>query len=566
MSAPGTPSGDSRAPYHGVPHPPPHHPARHPAAGHPDARQPDARQPDAQPARPADPPAPPTAAPDLLPAERGHVDSLDGLRAIASFIVVIFHVAAVTNMIHEASGAWQIIAHGDVGVPIFFALSGLLLYRPWVRWTLGVGPNPDTRAYLWRRALRILPAYWAVVVIAMFAFNPEQTRSAWSWTEWLTLIQVYDLDPWWKGTGPPGLGQMWSLSTELSFYLILPLLAIGLAWLARLGTDDPTRRAKRLLTGIILLAGTSFVWVAVVHDSANVFYYELWLPKWMGAFAVGMALSVLAVWARVEPDRPNGPVGRFCRTIAFMPGACWLVAVAAWGLVATPLGGPPYPNPPDTLQAEVKILLYMAIAAGLVAPAAFQPARSTLSGLLLGNPLMRFLGRISYGVFLWQFVVIHAWYELTDRPPFQRDFWLVLSVVLPATIVVATLGYYLIEKPAMLMKNWVGRRDARWSVMLPATGADSGDGTDAGGGAPDGAATAPSHRPGHDPSTGSPSPYGQDPYRPHHRDAHRSHRPPTWQGPWPEPPQTHRPGSPPGSWAERHPGRRPDDSPDTRRV
>jgi peptidoglycan/LPS O-acetylase OafA/YrhL len=413
-------------------------------------------------------PRTPPPAIDLLPAERGHVDSLDGLRAIASLVVLVFHVAAVTNMINDESGAWQIIAHGDVGVPIFFALSGLLLYRPWVRWALGVGATPRTGAYLWRRALRILPAYWAVVAIALLAFNDDRPRTAWAWTEWLTLIQVYDLDPWWKGTGPPGLGQMWSLSTELTFYLLLPVFGIGLAWLARLGGPRPGTRAKLLLFGIFLLAAMSFVWVAAVHSSADVFYYELWLPKWMSSFAVGMALSVLSVWARVEAQyEGGGPVGRFCRTIAFMPGACWLVAIAAWGLVATPLGGPPYPNPPDTLQAELKVLLYMTIAAGLVAPSAFQPARPTLAGALLGNPLMRFLGRISYGVFLWQFVVIHAWYEITGRPPFQHDFGLVLSVVLPGTIIVATLGYYIIEKPAMLMKDWVGGDRARRPAPLP---------------------------------------------------------------------------------------------------
>jgi peptidoglycan/LPS O-acetylase OafA/YrhL len=404
---------------------------------------------------------------DLLPAERGHLDSLDGLRAIAALVVLVFHVAAVTAMLDDESGPWQIIAHGDVGVPIFFALSGLLLYRPWVRWALGAGRTPDTRAYLWRRALRILPAYWAVVVVAMFAFNREQVGSSGAWTEWLALFQVYDLDPWWKGTGPEGLGQMWSLSTELTFYLLLPVIGFVLAGLARLGRPEVGRRAKRLLFGIALLAASSFIWVTAVHETDDVFYYELWLPKWMGSFAVGMALSVFAVWARLEPDRPNGPVGRFCRTIAFLPGACWLVAIAAWGLVATPLGGPAYPSPPDTLQALVKILLYMIIAAGIVAPSAFQPNRPTLAGALLGNPLMRYLGRISYGIFLWQFVVIHAWYELSGREPFKQDFWLVLAVVVPMTIAVSTVSYYVIEKPAMSMKDWVSKDAARWSVMLP---------------------------------------------------------------------------------------------------
>src|SRR4051812_14569134 len=108
---------------------------------------------------------------DMLPADRGHIDSLDGLRAIAAFVVVIFHVAYSTADLLTGSGAWRVVAHGDVAVPIFFALSGLLLYRPWARRTLVRGPAPKVRTYLWRRALRILPGYWAVVVVALVAFN-----------------------------------------------------------------------------------------------------------------------------------------------------------------------------------------------------------------------------------------------------------------------------------------------------------------------------------------------------------------------------------------------------------
>jgi peptidoglycan/LPS O-acetylase OafA/YrhL len=405
---------------------------------------------------------------DLLPAERGHIDSLDGLRALAAFVVVVFHVSFSTADLMTGSGVWRVVAHGDVGVPIFFALSGLLLYRPWARRTLAAGPpgwtaSPRVRTYLWHRALRILPAYWAVVVVALLAYNGSRAGSPDTWLQWLTMSQIYDFHPWWEGTGPHGLGQMWSLSAELSFYLLLPVIAGVLGWYARFGNPDIGIRARRLLIALGVLSLGSFVWIGFVHKAHNGYYYELWLPRSICWFAVGMALTVLSEWSRAEEGSPYGPIGRLCRTIAFMPGVCWLVALAAWGLVATPLAGPTYPGAPNVLQYEAKTFLYMVIAVGLVAPAAFQPGGRTITTAILGNPVMRFLGRISYGVFLWQFVVIYAWYELTDRPFWNHDFWAVLSVTVVGTVAVATACYYLIERPAQRLKSI----SSRWAVTLP---------------------------------------------------------------------------------------------------
>ena len=86
--------------------------------------------------------------------------------------------------------------------------------------------------YLRRRALRILPAYWAVVLIALPVLNPGAARHAWPWIQYLLLIQNYDSHPWWSGTGATGLAQAWSLVVEASFYLVLPLLAAALTWFA----------------------------------------------------------------------------------------------------------------------------------------------------------------------------------------------------------------------------------------------------------------------------------------------------------------------------------------------
>src|SRR3954469_14740045 len=91
-----------------------------------------------------------------LPAISGHQDALDGVRAVAALAVLVFHVGADTG--HTAKNdttAWLLSA-GAIGVPVFFTLSGLLLYRPWAASLLLDGHHhPRTGRYLWRRAVRI---------------------------------------------------------------------------------------------------------------------------------------------------------------------------------------------------------------------------------------------------------------------------------------------------------------------------------------------------------------------------------------------------------------------------
>src|SRR6266581_6700257 len=76
-----------------------------------------------------------------------------------------------TGYAFTGTPASWVVSRGDIGVPIFFTLSGLLLFRPWARAVLQGGQAPKAGPYLWRRALRILPVYWAVVLIALPTLN-----------------------------------------------------------------------------------------------------------------------------------------------------------------------------------------------------------------------------------------------------------------------------------------------------------------------------------------------------------------------------------------------------------
>src|SRR5216683_2305892 len=340
-----------------------------------------------------------------LPAISGHQNALDGLRVVAAFAVLATHVGGETAYAFQGTPASWVVSRGDVGVPIFFTLSGLLLYRPWARAALEGSASPRARPYLWRRGLRILPAYWAVVLIALPTMSAVHVRSAWPWLQYLFLMQNYDIHPWWSGTGAQGLGQMWSLVVEASFYLMLPVIAAILTWFACRGAGNlrgvsggakrrpptpaprgisggrPLRqqavnaRARRLLTGIALLGASSYAFTVVAFYPSPQPRLIATLPRLVTWFAPGMALAVVSVWARTESPR-DGQVSRFCRTVASSAGACWLIAILAFAIACTPMTGSELIAPPTLWQIEIKTALYSIIAAALVAPAAFQPGQA----------------------------------------------------------------------------------------------------------------------------------------------------------------------------------------------
>ena len=93
---------------------------------------------------------------------RPHFPCFEGLRALAAVMIVVHHAAATAGNIRAGVLATP-AAVMDSGVAIFFVISGFLIYRPFaVAHQAGVSTMP-TRSFLWRRVLRIVPAYWAAL-------------------------------------------------------------------------------------------------------------------------------------------------------------------------------------------------------------------------------------------------------------------------------------------------------------------------------------------------------------------------------------------------------------------
>src|SRR5262249_14481525 len=208
-----------------------------------------------------------TAAGPVSPTARlaapAHQGPLDELRAAAAAAVLLTHVGSLTGYSLTGPPVSWVLSRGDVGVPIFFTLSGLLLYRRWAAAALTGGRAGQIAVYLRRRALRILPAYWAVVLIALPVLNPAPAQHVWSWLQYLLLLQNYDVHPWWARTGATGLARVGGVVVGVAFSPVPPLLAAALPGFVCGGGGRGAveagvgRRAGGLLAGIAVLAASS---------------------------------------------------------------------------------------------------------------------------------------------------------------------------------------------------------------------------------------------------------------------------------------------------------------------
>ena len=367
--------------------------------------------------------------PSALPA-------LDGLRAVAVLAVVLTHVGFQTGAtLRGVSGG--VLARLDLGVTLFFLLSGFLLYRPFAAAHLHGSPAPRVRVYLRNRALRILPAYWVVVLVTVPLLTPDRV-SAPELARQLLLLQTTS-----AGHLLEGLTQTWSLVVEAGFYVALP----GLAWCARPRrprSPDGQLRVELAVLGVLVVVGLG--WQVLVHTTGALDRQVagLWLPGYLHWFALGMGLAVARTW--------HEATGRARRLdeLATAAGTCWLIGALLLLLASTPLAGPRGLLEPTAWEAVAKHVLYGAAAAFLLLPAvlgADSPVRRSLS-----SPVARHFGRISYGLFLWHLVALDLVFRLPGLEPFGGSALLVLVLVLPLSVLMAELSLRLVEEPALRRK------------------------------------------------------------------------------------------------------------------
>ncbi|MBV8161733.1 MAG: acyltransferase [Acidimicrobiia bacterium] len=367
----------------------------------------------------------------------------DGLRALAAGSVFFFHVATLTGLVARTGGG-PYFFQLDVGVDVFFVLSGFLLYRPFARAHMDGGDDPQVGRYLKRRFLRIFPAYWVVLVAVLYVFHQATAPGTTDGLIFLSLTQIYS-----KQRVLGGLVPAWTLATEISFYAFLPLYAWVLRTCARRGAagapgaNGATFPAE--LLGVAALYAGSCVFRIVASSRGDALAYN-WLPSYLDVFALGMLLAVVSV--AVE----RGVVGEWWQSVPRDAAVWWGAAVALFVAVSN-LGMPLGLAEVSPGKFFVHHLMAGTIGLLLVCPAVLhEDAGGRIRAALASRPL-RALGLISYGIYLWQVPWITQVIKWTGGKPFWADVWPVLLLSALLTLVSAWATYVVIERPLLASRS-----------------------------------------------------------------------------------------------------------------
>jgi peptidoglycan/LPS O-acetylase OafA/YrhL len=324
---------------------------------------------------------------------------------------------------------------GWAGVDLFFVLSGFLLTLPYAYSILTETPSPALGQYYQRRLLRVFPAYYvqlAVILIGGAWF------SAYRELDWLALLAHFGMA---FDVGPDPVRPMnlvwWTLPVELSFYLLLPWIASFL-------------RPKRWLWFLPLAILTSIIyrfWAAGHFASDRpdaVVYAASHIPGSLPEFLMGASAALLVHWLDTEGIRkPPQLACDMLVLVGLLSAGLWLWFVVLkngtiywrghWSMIIGP--------------TALGCMLAMTIT-GLY-------WGSRLGRALFANPVVYFLGLISYSLYLWHFIVLQqapkifgsAWQALTGMPRFITSLLLVVAV--------SALSYFLAERPFFRLR---GRR------------------------------------------------------------------------------------------------------------
>ncbi len=405
----------------------------------------------------------------------GYVPALDGIRAVAVLGVMLYH------------GGAPLSAGGFLGVNMFFVLSGFLitslLLGEWARrLTIRLGQ-------FWvRRARRLLPALLLLLVgvaaYAHFAAAPGEFASL----RLDSLATLFYVANWHFIVGgsnyfaqaaqPSPLSHMWSLSIEEQFYIVWPPVVLGLLHLGR--RLRPSRQLWPVLAAAVfgaLASAAAMRWDYVHHASVTRMYEGT--DTRSQDILVGAALAIgLTMWARhrralpravpdladLEPTRIHPSVGtlglgappahrrdiRRRRGPSARPIAAWELSsttarlaaqvfgwaaliglVALWGRLDGPTG---------VFFSGGELAIALAVAVLLFAVVTAQAGSLSRA---LANPVFVYVGRISYGLYLWHFPL----FALLDAERVHLYGLPLLAVRFAVTFVVATASYYLVELP-----------------------------------------------------------------------------------------------------------------------
>lgn len=376
---------------------------------------------------------------------------MDGLRGIAALGVAVSHVWLFVRGDGAAPDSrllTGVLGEGRLGMPLFFVLSGFLIFRPFAAAALDGRPQPRPVPYAVRRLARIVPAYWLVMIataLLLLRLEHPLAQPLSSLPTYLFFLQNYN-EVTHGQLNPP----TWSVAVEISFYVAVPFL--GLAAAVTAGKMRTLQARRRALAGACLALtvggsyligqGTYHEWLGTTTDT---------LPMRMGSFGVGMLVAVLAHGRTLGRRDATG------------------LAVVGLGLVLMETASRIYLIGSEGLRDQ---LMDTPVSIGFGLLVAALVLGRPVGGSMLSTPPLRVLGNWSFGLYLVHYPVISV---LRSLERFPENPALAVLVVVGISLAISMVLWHLVERPAI---GWAHRRTpSRRPVARPAYGAARSSGS-----------------------------------------------------------------------------------------
>jgi peptidoglycan/LPS O-acetylase OafA/YrhL len=393
---------------------------------------------------------------DSLSKEHHYLPAFDGLRTICITAVLVMHIE---NSFDLCRNTWihSLFLRGWYGVDVFFVLSGFL-----ITWILTVewenSATIDLPRFYTRRALRLMPAYYSAITLTLIATRIEKPVSFYEMLWALPFFLTYTLNIAFAfGHAMTPLGLAWSLSLEEQFYFFWPW------FLRRFGM----RRALKFVIGavaaIAIYRSALYLWLNGTSPTAlnDRIGHRLFngTDTRFDVILVGCGLALLMrqrrwqwLWDWAANWRPFSTVAVI---VAF---ACTL-----W------FTGGPEPSWASVRSATIGYTV-MAISVAAVIMALFLQPTSWVSRLLASPPMV-FVGRVSYGIYLFHILVVGAvarFFAIKDGR--GLPLWEVVAVFATSwagVIAVAVVHYYIVELPILNVRGRLRSLEKRATDVHP---------------------------------------------------------------------------------------------------
>jgi peptidoglycan/LPS O-acetylase OafA/YrhL len=334
---------------------------------------------------------------------------LDGIRGVAALLVLYSHTRWPIEPFLQGLG--------DIGVWLFFVLSGFLLANPFLAGGIALDRN-SVVAYLTRRFFRIVPMFWCCLPFYLMFYGT-----------------LWDASRVWRNlTFMSGDQHFWSIRQEILCYLILPAL---------LGTLALVRgQLAKLMIAIGIAAGLHVAFV-----SAHVFTFELsgrsW-PFWISPFVAGVSLAVASGRVPVHLGR-----------LLSVAGCLGLVTIAcSFG-------------DEEIRGSSIMAILAIACCAVLVLGATLQ------SNLITSSGVLRAIGKIGYSFYLWHILVLVVVQQQSALLGHHLTGWPLFLAAIGLTAVMSWLTYQLVEEPAIRLGRILADRISPLALSVAVSRTDS---------------------------------------------------------------------------------------------